>query len=286
MIKYIVFGGTGTIGTEIVKQLLQKEDTDVIRIFSNDENSLFESKQEFGEDKRLRWILGDVRDYKKVEMSCRNIDFAFNCAAIKHVDISEYNPIEVVNVNIIGLENIIQACFYHMVVRLLHISTDKAVEPTSVMGATKLIAERLCVIRNNTKGSKFMQIGCVRLGNVYGSRGSLVPIIKRQLELEQPITVTSPFAMRYFITIEKAGKFILDTMSKFKGGEIHIPKMENRSVRQVMMDVIGDCGFNPKHIGTKVIGLKKGEKVEEKLYLESECVVIHEDRIVIGEVIE
>lgn len=277
----VIFGGTGTIGTELVKQLLVFQPK-VIRIFSNDENSLFESKQQFSNYINLRWILGDVRDKRKVLLACSGVDFVFNCAAIKHVDISEYNPIEAVMTNIMGLENIIQTCLIIRVKRLLHISTDKAVEPTSVMGATKLIAERLCIIRNNAKGDFITQIGVVRLGNVYGSRGSLVPIIEEQIRKGNHITVTAAHATRYYITIEKAGEFIINTMKDFNGGEIHIPVMKSRTVRDVVRGIICKMGKDVNNFTSKEIGLRKGEKMIEKLYVDSDGDrIVKSDKIIL-----
>lgn len=260
-----VFGGTGTIGTEIVNQLLCYE-IKTIRIFSNDENSLFESKQKWGNIPRLRWILGDVRDKRKVLMACQGADFVFNCAAIKHVDISEYNPMEAVDVNIQGLENIIQTCLVIGVEKLLHISTDKAVEPTSVMGATKLIGERLCLIRNSAKGYMDTEIGVVRLGNVYDSRGSVIQIVRKQLREKKQITVSDWNVKRFFMSIVNTGTFIIDTMKIFKGGEIHIPILKSVYLTQVLQDLMIEEGINPRTVKSRETGLKRGEKLEERLF--------------------
>lgn len=276
-----IFGGTGTIGTEIVNQLLCFE-VDSIRIFSNDENSLFESKQKWENDPRLRWILGDIRDKRKVLMACSGAEFVFNCAAIKHVDISEYNPMEAVDVNIQGLENIIQTCLVIGVDRLLHISTDKAVEPSSVMGATKLIAERLCLIRNNAKGYSHTEIGVVRLGNVYGSRGSVIEIVRKQLREKKEVTISDWNVKRYFISIIDTGKFILDTMKRFKGGEIHIPKLESKYLTNVLQDLMIEEGINPSTVKSRRTGLKRGEKLEECLFCNADGDrTIESDRIIL-----
>jgi len=264
-----VFGGTGTIGSEIVDQLLCFQ-VDSIRIFSNDENSLFESKQKWENNPRLRWILGDVRDKRKVLMACQGVNYVFNCAAIKHVDISEYNPMEAVDVNIQGLENIIQTCMVIGIERLLHISTDKAVEPTSVMGATKLIAERLCMIREGAKGYNLTKIGVVRLGNVYDSRGSVIQIVRKKLREKKEITVSDWNVRRYFMSIIDAGSFIINTMQLFKGGEIHIPKLESKYLTTVLQDLMIEEGINPSTVKSRKTGLKRGEKLEERLYCDAD----------------
>lgn len=280
--KIIIFGGTGTIGTELVRQLLKFKPR-VIRIFSNDENSLFESKQQFGDLHNLRWILGDVRDRDKVFRACHYVEYVFNCAAIKHVDISEYNPIEAININVIGVKNIIDACINTGAIRLLQISTDKAVEPTSVMGATKLLAERLCIIRDTHKDEYDTDIGIVRLGNVYGSRGSVVPIIRKRLREKKSIIISSHDVRRYFISIEEAGKFIIETMRIFKRGEIHVPKMKAKYLTTVIRNLMIEEGVNPSTVESEIIGLKKGEKIEERLYSDVDGDrVILKDRIILG----
>ena len=179
--KILVCGGTGSIGSEIVSQLLNWNPK-TIRILSNSENELWETKIRFNDAaEKIRFLLGDIRNPERVKRAVADVDYIFNAAAIKHVPFSEYNPMEAINVNIHGLENIIEASFLYNVKKLVHISTDKAVVPTTVMGATKMLGERLCISRDFAKGPHPTTISCVRFGNVLGSRGSIIPLIEKQI---------------------------------------------------------------------------------------------------------
>ncbi|MHA1641609.1 MAG: SDR family NAD(P)-dependent oxidoreductase, partial [Promethearchaeota archaeon] len=197
----LVTGGTGSIGSEIVSQLL-KFNPKTIRVLSNSENELWETKLKFKDSvRKLRFLLGDVRNFERINRAAQNADYIFNAAAIKHVPISEYNPMEAIDVNIHGLENLIEAAFKNNVKKLIHISTDKAVVPTTVMGATKMLGERLCISRELAKGSYSTEISCVRFGNVLGSRGSIVPLIKEQINNGNSVTLTDDKMRRFFMSI-------------------------------------------------------------------------------------
>ncbi|HEY0087261.1 MAG TPA: SDR family NAD(P)-dependent oxidoreductase [Candidatus Lokiarchaeia archaeon] len=272
--KICVFGGSGSIGREIVSQLLDRE-PNVVRIFSNDENGLFDTKQEFGEtNTKIRCILGDIRDLRAVEMALKDIDYCINAAAYKHVEICEYNPIQAVSTNIIGLNNIIIACFYNNVERLLQISTDKAIEPSSTMGATKMIGERICKARNFAKGTHRTIISCVRFGNVLGSRGSLVPKIQEQIRKGFIVTLTDEKMKRYLIEKKEAGKFIINTLEIMQGGEIFVPKLKEILIKDLIQDIINQYAplafKDPNSIQIKIIGSYPGEKLTEKLLTEEE----------------
>lgn len=279
----IVFGGNGTIGREVIKQLIL-EKPKVIRIFTNDENGLFECEQKFG-DVGFRYILGDIRDFRAVKMALADVDYVFNCAAIKHVSICEYNPMEAVSVNVLGLNNIIDACFKKRVKKLIHVSTDKAVEPSCVMGATKMIGEQLCASRQESKGSNNTLISCVRFGNVLDSRGSLVPKIQEQIRKGFTVTLTDERMKRYFIGKQDAGRFILDVCRDAKGGEIFIPKLEEIYIKDLINNVITQyaplVNKDPKIIQIKIIGIQNGEKLREHLYSENEKIIEENERYII-----
>ena len=235
----LVCGGTGSIGTEIVSQLLEYNPK-TIRIFSNSENELWESSLRFKEHHdKLRFLLGDIRNFERIKRVIKDVDYVFNAAAIKHVPISEYNPLEAISVNINGLENIIEACFIYNVKHLLHISTDKAISPTSVMGATKMLSERLCISRELSKGSNITTISCVRFGNVLGSRGSIIPLIEQQIKSGNIVTLTDEKMNRFFMSITDAGKLVLKSMIQAKGGEIFVFFIKKRNFINLFNLLIG-----------------------------------------------
>ena len=256
-----VFGGTGTIGSLIVEYLATQNPYS-IRIFSNDENSLWESQQKWGVNEPYRYLLGDIRNLERVNRALKGVDYVFNCAAIKHVPFAEYNPREAVETNIIGLDNIIEGCRVHKIKRLLHISTDKAVEPTTLMGMTKGISERLIQIRWTQNPEIAMVV--VRLGNVYGSRGSVIPIVRKQKANGLPITITNPDMERFFMMPKEVIKFIIRAFKGSGKGEIWVPRLKSSRLMDVIEKEIGkDCSIS-------IIGTRKGEKLEEILLTDYE----------------
>lgn len=257
-----VFGGSGTIGSLIVESL-QLHNPHSIRVFSNDENSLWEAEQKWGNG-RIRYLLGDIRDFRRVKRALRDVDYAFNCAAIKHVPFAEYNPIEAVDINIHGLENIIEACFICDVEKLIHISTDKVCEPSTCMGMTKGIGERLCQIRDDNKGKAITKISCIRLGNVWGSRGSLIPIINYYIEHRRPIPITDLRMERYFVKPKNLQYYILKVFESMNGGEIFVPKLTNYKIIDIIHEIAG------RKYPIEVVGIRKGEKLKEILLTETE----------------
>lgn len=264
----MVFGGTGTIGSGIVEQLL-KTDVGIIRVFTNDEHSLWKCREKFG-DGKMRYLLGDIRNLERVKRSLEGVDYVFNCAAIKQVPIAEYNPMEAVGVNVIGLNNIIDGCFYNGIEKLLHVSSDKAVEPSNLMGMSKAMGERLCWIRDESRGKNLTRISCVRFGNVYGSRGSLVPIVRDCLKNNKKIPITDFKMHRYFITIEAASKFILKSLEIMEGGEIFVPNMVEMPIMDVIEDMANSLGMDIGEVEFEVIGMREGEKLREVLYTDEE----------------
>jgi len=259
-----IFGGSGSIGTAIAKEMV-KTDLRQINLITNDENSLWESQQYFKKEPRIEGILADIRDAETMEAILMDTDYVFNCAAIKHVPIAENFPMEAIKTNLIGLENILRACKKNHIKKLLHISTDKAVEPSSVMGATKLLCERMC-LANKWK----IPASIIRFGNVYGSRGSLVPIIERKLENNENVPITDKKMKRYFITLKKAAGIAVKCMEMMEGGEIFVPQMEEEFIVNIVDKIIAESGVPPSQVEIEYIGARAGEKLEEKLMTEDE----------------
>lgn len=258
----VVFGGTGTIGTLIVEYLMT-QGCKTIRIFSNDENSLWEAEQRFGRRDDLRYLLGDIRDYRRTKQAVRGADFVFNCAAVKHVPKAEYNPIEAVRTNIIGLENIIEACVLAKVKKFLHISTDKAVEPVCIMGYTKAIGERLVQIRWSQNPQ--VEMVTVRLGNVWNSRGSIIQLVHELKKQQKPIPLTHLDMTRYFMQPEEVISFIVEAFENGSNGDIWVPKLKVVRIADILRGEVGiDYPFTE-------IGIRRGEKLSEKLLSDGEC---------------
>jgi UDP-N-acetylglucosamine 4,6-dehydratase len=263
----LVTGGTGSIGETIVKRAL-REGANKIRVFSNDENGLYEMEQQF-DGKNLEYVIGDIRDEDIVESLVKKIDIVFHAAALKHVDRCELNPFEAITVNTIGTKNLIKAALKERVSKVVTISTDKAVNPIGVMGATKLLAEKLMsaeAYRHNNSGTIFTT---VRFGNVIQTRGSILPKIERQIKSGGPITLTDDRMMRFFMTREEAVDLILNAAKLAKGGETFVLKMpliRLKDLFDVMNEILAPkYGHKPSQIRTKIIGIRPGEKLVEYL---------------------
>jgi len=233
-----------------------------VRIYSRDETAQFEMAQELApEHDRLRYLIGDVRDRQRLKLAMRGVKYVFHAAALKHVPSCEYNAFEAVETNVRGTQNVISTAFESGVKKVLLVSTDKAVNPVSVMGATKLLAEKLIVSANGWSSST--QFACVRFGNVTGSRGSLVPTIERQIAQGGPVTVTDPCMTRYTISIEDAGRACLEAMEVTGAGDIYVPDMLCVNVIDLVGDVILQSG---KEVAIIHTGIRPGEKLHEELF--------------------
>lgn len=262
-----VFGGTGTIGSLIVEYLLNQNPYS-IRVFCNDENSLWEKQQEWNNEK-IRYLLGDIRDLDRVRRALFNVDYVFNCAAIKHVPFAEYNPLEAVQTNIIGLDNIITASIENKVKKLLHMSTDKAINPSCVMGASKMISERLLQIRWAQHPN--IQMICVRSGNVLDSRGSFTQIINILKENNVPIKITDLEMTRFFIKQNEIVDFIIKAFKEGINGEIWVPILKETKIIDLIHEIVGD------DYPIEVIGVRKGEKLHEKLLSNYEESIVNKE---------
>ncbi len=221
----LVTGGSGTIGQTLVKELL-RHDPKAIRVFSRDESKQFEMMNELSAyQKVLRFLVGDVRDKERVRMAAEGVDIIFHLAAMKHVLISSYNPFEVMKTNIVGTQNIVDAALSQNVSKVIFTSTDKAVNPTNIMGISKLAAEHLVVGANCYRGPHPTVFASARFGNVLGSRGSVIPRFVKQLAGGEPVTVTNPAMTRFMMTPQQASQFLVQACGLARGGEIFVHKM-------------------------------------------------------------
>jgi UDP-N-acetylglucosamine 4,6-dehydratase len=270
----LVTGGTGSIGSEIVRKVLQCE-PEVVRVLSNDENCLFNLEQELQGHSKLRFLVGDVRDKERLQRAVENIHFVFHAAALKHVPLCEYNPFEAVKTNVLGTQNVIEVAMEQEVEKLITVSTDKAVNPVNVMGATKLLAERLTISANYYKGERRTIFSCVRFGNVLDSRGSVVPSFREQIRNGGPVTLTDPDMTRFVMSIPKAVELVLEAAAMAQEGEIFIFKMPSLRIGDLAQAMIEELapqyGYDPKSVKVEIRGKRAGEKIYEELLAPDEA---------------
>ncbi len=264
--KILITGGTGTVGREITRRLLTLN-PQVIRIYSRDETKQFEMAEEFKNSGNLRFFIGDVRDLRRLEMAMEEVDIVFHLAALKHVTSCEYNPFEAINTNVYGSQNVISAALNVDAEKVIFTSTDKAVNPTSTMGATKLVAEKLFTAANHYKGKRRTVFASVRFGNVLGSRGSAIPLFKNQLLTGRKITLTSKKMTRFVMSMGEAVDFIFKATILARGGEVFVPKMPAIKIMDLIEVIEELLGFDN---GIEEIGVKPGEKLYEELMTEDE----------------
>jgi UDP-N-acetylglucosamine 4,6-dehydratase/UDP-glucose 4-epimerase len=263
--KVLITGGTGSLGTALTTSFL-KTDVDTIRIFSRDELKQSQMESHFN-DKRLRFLIGDVRDKERLEKAVEDINIVIHTAALKQVPVIEYNPFEAIKTNVQGAQNVVEACLEKDVGFALAIGTDKAVSPFNTYGATKLLMERLFVSANYYKGEHKTKFACVRYGNVLGSRGSIIPKFIEQIISGNKITITDPSMTRFNITIDQAIDLIFRVIKNGVGGDVHIPKLDAfkvGDVKDVLLDLMG-CKNEEERIPVRI-----GEKFHEILINEHE----------------
>jgi len=273
----LVTGGAGSIGSKIVEKLIKECNPNVVRVLDNNEASLFRMIQRFGFREKMRAFIGDVRDKERLIKAMEGADIVFHAAALKHVFLSEYNPFDVVKTNVIGTQNVIQAAIYSGVEKVVNVSTDKAANPANVMGATKLLTERLITSANEYyKGNKKTLLFSVRFGNVLNSNGSVIPIFKDQIKKGGPVTVTDKRMERFVMSIPKAINLVFKAVEKAEGGEVFILKMPMIKIYDLantMIELLAPkYGFKPDNIKIKIIGRKIGEKIKEEFITDSEII--------------
>ena len=264
-----VTGCCGTIGQELVRQLLEEFRVGEVVGIDNNESELFFLEQRFAAYKSARFALGDVRDRDKLIRRMKGIDIVFHVAAFKHVILCERSPFEAVQTNILGVQNIIHAAHENNVEKVIFTSSDKAVNPTSVMGTSKLMGERLMTAANSNQKKSGPVFASTRFGNVLGSRGSVVPIFIEQIRKGGPVTLTDPDMTRFIMSISEAVRLVIDSHFHARGGEVFITKMpvlRIKDLAEVMIEILAPkFGYDSKQIEIKIIGTKPGEKLYEEL---------------------
>ncbi|MET1179238.1 polysaccharide biosynthesis protein [Peribacillus simplex] len=261
----LVTGGTGSWGYELVKQLLDFEPSE-IRIFSRNESYQFTMKQEFDNNPKLQFIIGDVKEKEALLEACQGVDYIFHLAALKHVPVCEDQPIEALKTNVIGTQNVIEAAISCNVHSVVNISTDKASNPSNFYGLSKAMAERL-IIHANTLNTRTRFV-CIRGGNVLGTNGSVIHVFKKQIEEKGKIGITDLKMTRFFLTIEEAIKLVFKATFESIGGEIFVMKMPSCKIidlAQVLMDA-----SKKENVEVEILGIRPGEKIHEILLSEYE----------------
>lgn len=266
--RVLVTGGTGSIGRVLVRELLQYEPK-VVRIFSRDAAKQLEFQNELKNDRRVRFILGDIKDSDRLLMASEDIDVIFHAAAFKHVPQGEYNPFEVVQTNVFGTQSLINAVLKTpTVTHFVMISTDKAVHPVNTMGASKLLAERIVSSAQYMKGKKNKIFTTVRFGNVLGTSGSVIPLFREQIKRGE-IMVTHPEMTRFFMTVPDAVRLVFDAVTVARGGEIFVLKMPALAVKDLAEVFISKFASMP--VSVKFSGIRPGEKLNEALLTAEEA---------------
>jgi len=258
----LLTGGTGSFGKAFIKLMLEKYQPRVIRIFSRDELKQYEMKMRGFDHESLRYFIGDVRDKNRLEMAVRDVDIIVHAAALKQVPACEYNPFEAIKTNILGAQNIIEAAINNNVSKVMALSTDKAVNPINLYGATKLCAEKIFVNANSYIGDKPIKMSCVRYGNVLASRGSVVQLFKEQKKTGV-LTVTDKNMSRFWLTLEQAVDFVVDCIERMHGGEVFVPKIPSMKIVDLAQAISPECELQE-------VGIRPGEKINEILVTKDE----------------
>lgn len=271
--RILITGAAGTVGREILQQLIFIKPAEV-RLLDNNETEMFFLMENLNRDKikNVHCFIGDIRDRDKIQELSTDVDIIIHCAALKHVILSENNPFDIVQTNIIGVENIIRAATANNVKHVVFTSSDKAVNPTNVMGTSKLMGEKLITAANAF--NKNTIFSSVRFGNVLGSRGSVIPIFLNQIKQRGPVTITDKLMTRFVMTVREAANLVLKSASIARGGEVFVTKMPVVKIidlAEVMIEILAPhCGYSKSSIEIKTIGAKPGEKFYEELMSDEE----------------
>jgi len=273
--RILVTGGSGTIGSRLVARLVA-DGAAVVRVFGRDETKQFYQRHLYRDQSHVRFLIGDVRDRDRLQRAVEGIDIVFHCAALKHVESGEYNPFEATQTNVVGTQNVIDACFAAGVGTMILTSSDKAANPSSVMGASKLLAEKLVTAATNYRGHHPTTFASVRFGNVLGSRGSAIELFASQIAAGGPVTVTDPEMTRFVMTPDRAVDLALDAAEIARGGEVFVFKMPVARLGDLVdsaVDVYAPrFGRDPRSIMRVTIPMRPGEKAYEELMTADESI--------------
>jgi UDP-N-acetylglucosamine 4,6-dehydratase len=275
----LITGGTGSFGKHFIKTVIARYKPRKLIIFSRDELKQFDMQQEFPHAQYpfIRYFIGDVRDRDRLELALNGVDYVVHAAAMKQVTTAEYNPFECIRTNVFGAENLATAALRAGVKRVVALSTDKAASPINLYGASKLASDKIFVAANNLAGADGTRFSVVRYGNVFGSRGSVVPFFKKLIQDgAESLPITDERMTRFWITLTQGVNFVLSSMEMMKGGEIYVPKIPSSTIPQLATLV------SPDH-RQHVVGIRPGEKLHETMIPadDAHCTVELEDRYVI-----
>lgn len=267
--RVLITGVCGTVGKELLRQVIAQDYLEVIGI-DNNESELFFLDEVYSSYDNVYLYLGDLRDRDKLMRKMQGVDIVLHAAALKHVILCEKTPRDAVQTNILGTQNVIDAAIANEVERVLFTSSDKAVNPTNVMGTTKLMGERLMSASNAHRRANGPIFASTRFGNVLGSRGSVVPLFKQQIAAGGPVTLTDPTMTRFIMTLEQAVSLVMESVSLAKGGEVFVTKMPIMQIQELAEVMIEELAERPEEIKLSVIGSKPGEKLYEELMNDEE----------------
>jgi UDP-N-acetylglucosamine 4,6-dehydratase len=254
----LITGGTGSFGKAFLQRLLETRNPARVVIFSRDELKQYEMRQTWGDDPRIRWFIGDIRDRDRVKMALHGVDYVVHAAALKQVDTAEYNPMEYVKTNILGSENVMQASIEAGVKKVVALSTDKASSPVNLYGATKLTADKLFVSANHYAAGYDTHFSVVRYGNVMGSRGSVIPFFRNLAALGEPLPITDRRMTRFWITLPQAVEFVMSCFNDMRGGELYVPRIPSMRVVDLAEAIAPGSE-------TVEVGIRPGEKLHEEM---------------------
>jgi len=276
----LVTGGTGSIGSEIVRQLLKYQPKQ-IRILSRNDSRQYHLLEKLNYPKNVRALIGDVRDAKRLDLAFENVNIVFHAAALKHVSLCEYNPLEAIKTNVFGSQNVIDSAFKNNVEKVIAVSTDKAANPSNIMGLSKLMMEKLLTNTSYFSGGK-AKLSCVRFGNVAWSEASVLPLWQKQAHNNNQINLTDKDATRFFMSIDQAAKLVLKAAELTQGGEVFILKMPSIKMAD-MANIFINKYFPGKKVRTKLISKRIGDKTHEELFdfNDNQKLILEDDKMFI-----